>query len=253
MKKVKFPRNHSFNPILGLSLSFLCVLFSGCNETKNAETWNEKYDFVYDLPPIVFHYDHGILAGSYPGNRETVTIQFNDVSKYLGHVCLCGAGGYKISEKAINMLNDSKEPLERGDFTLISSRDHTVSDVVAYVLGCSRRSDPGKNQYFVDSGIKAPKREYHYYIGYSPTEKAVHVIYRKHLLIGNQLMDSLWKVELGYEENPANVSREEFELYQNTMYNMVKNVLLDQKEGLIEVEPIDYDKFQEILEGLKAV
>jgi len=82
--------------------------------------------------------------------------------------------------------------------------------------------------------------------------KAVHIIYRKHLLIGNELMDRLWKVELAYEENPASVNKADLELYQNTMFNMVKDVLLDQKDGLFDIELIDYDEFLSIIKRLKA-
>ncbi|MCK4715726.1 MAG: hypothetical protein KAT54_02885, partial [Candidatus Marinimicrobia bacterium] len=95
-------------------------------------------------------------------------------------------------------------------------------------------------------------REYHYFIGYHPQKKAVHITYRKHLLIGNELMDRLWKVELAYEENPASVNQADLELYQNTMFNVVKDVLLDQKNGLFGVELIDYDEFLSILKRLKA-
>ena len=158
----------------------------------------------------------------------------------------------KISEIAINSLKKPKETLEKGDFILISSRDHTISDVVSFVLGCSRRNDPEKNQYFIDPKIEAPRREYHYFIGYPPQEKAVHIVYRKHLLIGNELMDRLWKVELAYEENPTYVSQTDLELYQNTMFNMVKDVLLDPQEDLFDVEMIDYNEFLSILNKLKA-
>lgn len=231
----------------GLLLILLSAAFCGCQKTKTTGLWHEKYDFIYDIQPIIFHYDHGILAGSYPQNRETTEVKFDDVCNYLGHVCLCGAGGYKISEIAINSLTIPTETLEKGDFILISSRDHTVSDVISFVLGCNRRNAPEKNQYFIDSEIEAPKREYHYFIGYPPQEKAVHIIYRKHLLIGNELMDRLWKVELAYEENAASVNQADLELYQNTMFNMVKDVLLDKKNGLFEVELIDYDEFQSFL------
>ncbi|MCK4630514.1 MAG: hypothetical protein KAT40_03665 [Bacteroidales bacterium] len=73
-------------------------------------------------------------------------------------------------------------------------------------------------------------REYHYFIGYPPQEKAVHIIYRMHLLVGNELMDRLWKVELAYKENPDVVNQDYLELYQNTMFNVVKGVLLNQKK-----------------------
>ena len=230
----------------------LLVTFYGCQKTKKTGSWNKKYDFIYDIQPIVFHYDHGILAGSYSQNQETTEVKFNDVCNYLGHVCLCGAGGYKISEIALDSLTKPDEILEKGDFMLISSRDHTISDVISFVLGGSRRNDPEKNQYFIDPTIKTPKREYHYFIGYPPQRKAVHIIYRKHLLIGNELMDRLWKVELAYEENPASVNKADLELYQNTMFNMVKDVLLDQKDGLFDIELIDYDEFLSIIKRLKA-
>lgn len=236
----------------GIVLLLSLVTFSGCQKTNEAGPWNEKYNFINDIQPIIFHYDHGILAGSYPQNQETTEVKFNDVCNYLGHVCLCGAGGYKISEIAVNSLKKPEEILEKGDFILISSRDHTVSDVISFVLGCRRRTDPEKSRYFIDSKIEAPKREYHYFIGYPPGKKAVHIIYRKHLLIGNELMDRLWKVELAYEKDPPLVNQVDLELYKNTMFTVVKDVLFDKKNGLFDVELMDYDKFLSILKRLKA-
>ncbi len=51
---------------LCLFLVLLSVIFSGCQKIKKTGSWNEKNDFIYDMQPIIFHYDHGILAGSYP-------------------------------------------------------------------------------------------------------------------------------------------------------------------------------------------
>ena len=262
MKKINITKKHSQLTLIKIKLLTICtwglfsilllVTFCGCQKMKMTGPWNEKYDFIYDIQPIIFHYDHGILAGSYPGNQETTEVKFNDVCNYLGHVCLCGAGGYKISEIAINSLIKPGETLEKGDFILISSRDHTISDAVSFVLGCSRRNDPEKNQYFIDPKIEALRREYHYFIGYHPQEKAVHITYRKHLLIGNEMMDRLWKVELAYEENPASVNQADLELYQNTMFNVVRDVLLYPKNGLFDVESINYDEFLSILKRLKA-
>lgn len=262
MNKINIMKKHYQLTIIKMKLLTICtwglfsilllVTFCGYQKTKKTGPWNEKYDFIYDIPPIIFHYDPGILAGSYPQNQETTEIKFNDVCNYLGHVCLCGAGGYKISEIAINMLKKPEETLEKGDFILISSKDHTISDVISFVLGCRRRNDPEKNQYFIDPKVEAPKREYHYFIGYPPKEKAVHIIYRKHLLIGNELMDRLWKVELAYEKNPASVNQTDLELYQTTMFNIVKDILLDRKNDLFEVELIDYNEFLSILKRLKA-
>ena len=65
-------------------------------------------------------------------------------------------------------------------------------------------------------------------------------------------MDRLWQVEMAYEENPASVNQADLELYKNTMFTVVNNVLLDQKKGLFNVELIDYDEFQSILKQLKA-
>ena len=54
-----------------LLLIFMSIVYCGCQKTKMAEPWNEKYDFIYDIQPIIFHYDHGIIAGSYKQNQET--------------------------------------------------------------------------------------------------------------------------------------------------------------------------------------
>jgi len=213
--------------------------------------WHEKYRFIREVLAITFHYDHGVLAGSYPPGRETVDVGMEDVSTYLGHVCLCGAGGFRIARLAVKLLREDGPPLEKGDFVLIGGRDHTVSDVIAYVLGCSRRKDMSRNQYFIDENVEDVRREYHYFIGYPLEKRAVHVIYRKHLLIGNEMMDRLWKVETGYEEDPSTVSREEIDLYRETMLKMVKEVLKGRKEGLFELQPLKYDGFLSRLERLR--
>ena len=238
--------------ILSLLL-IICVCTSSDSQTvMNESRWNKKYDFIYSIPAITFHYDHGILAGSYTPGQETTEVRFTDVSSYLGHVCLCGAGGYRISQIVVDILMDDRTVLEKGDFSLISSRDHTVSDVIAFVLGCTRRHDHEKNQYFIDATIETTRREYHYYIGYHPQKKAVHLIYRKHLLLGSEQMDRLWKVESAYDQNPEAVSPSDMELYQDTMVDMVTEVLTGQKEGMFEAQLIDYDDFMSQLKRLKS-
>ena len=242
--------------ILKISILSLLLFLSSClflnSQTINKESpWNEKYDFIYDIPPIIFHYHHGILAGSYPSGQETTEISFNDVSCFLGHVCLCGAGGYHISQIATDLMRGTEKPLEKEEFTLISSRDHTVSDVIAYVLGCSRRNDTEENHYFIDETINAPKRVYHYYIGYHPQKKAVHIVYNKYLLTGNELMDKLWKVELAFDKDPDSVNQADIKLYQDTMFNVVNEILQGQTKGLFEVKPIEYDEFLSQISKLK--
>lgn len=213
--------------------------------------WHDKYRFIGDIPAVTLHYDHGVLAGSYPPGRETVEVTMEDVSAFLGHVCLCGAGGYRIAQLAADLLKGEDVAPEKGEFTLISGRDHTVSDVIAHVLGCGRRENPNRSQYVIDKQMETPKREYHYFIAYAPRERAVHIIYRKHVLIGNDLMDRLWKVETGYEENPSSVSREEMDLYRETMEKMVRDVVEDRTVGLFEVRPLKYDEFRSRLERIK--
>ncbi len=221
------------------------------HEFEIESRWNQKYNFIYDIPAITFHYGHGVLAGSYAPGQNTTEVRFSDVSSYLGHVCLCGAGGYRISQIAVNMLKGHERYLKKGDFTLVSSRDHTVSDVIALVLGCSRRHNLEKNQYFIDETIEASRREYHYYIGYHSQKTAVHIIYRKHLLIGNEQMDRLWKVELAYDHDPSTVNQSDIQLYQDTMVDIVKVVLTGDKEGLFETELLDYDEYISRLNRLK--
>jgi len=213
--------------------------------------WNEQYKFIYEIPPITFHYHHGFLAGSYPAGVETTDVSFHDVSKFLGHICLCGAGGFMITSLAVDYITSNEEPLERGEFTLISSRDHTVSDVIAFILGCNKRNIPEANQYFIDTGIDSPRREYHYFIGYNPEKKAVHIIYRKHLLVGNEEMDRLWEIEQNFDRNPGSVDIAELEMYRNAMLTMVKDVLLERKADLFEVEAYDYQAFEKRIEQLK--
>ncbi|MBN2561011.1 MAG: hypothetical protein JXQ75_08785 [Phycisphaerae bacterium] len=213
--------------------------------------WNDEYAYVSAVPSIVFHYDHGVLAGSYPYGVGTVPIEFNNVCAQLGHVCLCGAGGFRIAGKATETLRAGGPPLERGDFILVSGHDHTVSDVIAFELGCARRADSEHSQYFVDDSIAAPRREYHYYVGYVPARKAVHVVYRKHLLIGHDEMDELWEIELALDRDPDSVRAQDIDRYRKAMRGMVQDVLFDRVPGLITVEPVSYRGFRQRLGRLE--
>lgn len=226
-------------PIVAINLIGCCTV-----PTRDAGRWHEKYTYVETVPPITFHYDHGVLAGSYPDQRETAEVRFTDVCAYLGHVCLCGAGGYKIAELAVETIQPGSEPLERGDFILISGKDHTVGDVIAAVLGCARRANVDKNRYFIDEASKSPKREYHYYIAYPPAKVAVHIVYRKHLLIGNEEMDKLWKIECAFEEDRDSVDATKIELYRSAMETIVADVLSDRMDGLITARTVPYDEFE---------
>ena len=226
---------------------------TGCRASgaKHHTRWHESHSDVTNVPAIVFHCDHGMLAGSYPDGVETVAVEFDDVCAQLGHVCLCGAGGFRIAREVTETLRSDGPLLERESFILISGRDHTVSDVIAFVLGSTRRANPEYNQYFIDDSIVAPRREYHYYIGYVPARTAVHVVYRKHLLIGHDEMDELWKIELAFDQDPDSVRAEDVDRYRRAMRGMVRDVLFDQVPGLILVEPVSYDDFQRRLDRLK--
>ena len=229
------------------------LLLGGCHgPLANAPSrWHADHASAIAVPPIEFHYDHGVLAGSYPDGVETVSVRFEDVCAQLGHVCLCGAGGFQVARNVVDALRHDDDPLERGDFMLISARDHTVSDVIAMVLGCDRRADAGRSQYFIDDSIKAPPREYNYYIAYPPTQEAVHVLYRKHLLMGHDEMNSLWKIELAFEDDPGSVSASDVDRYSQAMRKMVRDVLFDRVPGLITVEPMAYSDFQARLDAVR--
>ncbi len=226
---------------------------TGCRvpPARSSNRWNESYSHVGALPAITFHCDHGVLAGSYPDGVETVEIEFEDVCAQLGHVCLCGAGGFRVAGKVVEALRQGDTPLERGDFILISGRDHTMSDVIAFVLGCTRRAAPEHNQYFIDDSISAPRREYHYYVAYPSAKAAVHVVYRKHLLVGHEEMDRLWQIESAFERDPAAVMPADVERYRRAMVTMVGDVLFDRVTGLITVEPVTYETIQERLARLR--
>jgi len=235
-------------------LGGLLLLAGGCCGPRagTANEWHADYAEALAVPPIVFHCDHGVLTGSYLEGVETVTVRYKDVCAQLGHICLCGAGGYRIASQAVEALRRRWAPLEREEFILISAKDHTVSDVIGSVLGCVRRASAEKSQVFIDESVTAPRREYHYFIGYPPSERAVHVVYRKHLLIGHDKMDELWKIELAFEDDPSSVSAEDVGRYQEAMRQMVHDVLLDRVPGLITVESMPYEEFQARLDAVRS-
>ncbi|MBN1825478.1 MAG: hypothetical protein JW958_04360 [Candidatus Eisenbacteria bacterium] len=240
-------------------IAFLLLLAASIPMTEAAHAhgwhsgrWHEKYADVLAVPSLFFTYRHGVLAGSYPEGESTTEVRFSDVCAYLGHVCLCGAGGYKIAAEAVREMGGLEKLPERGEFILISGRDHAVGDVIAYVLGCARRSDPEKSTYFIRSVDGLPRREYRYVIAYPPTRSALRVVYRKHLLVGNEAMDGLWEIELGYDEDPGSVGETDVDLYRDMMETMVRDVLFDRKEGLIETRMIPYDEFTALLDSLRG-
>ncbi len=202
--------------------------------------WHLNYSFISDIPPIVLHYPHGVFTGSYKQGISSCTLHFNDVCTYLGHVCLCGAGGYRIAQIALEHFASDNTPPEKDKFTLIGSKDNTITDVVAFILGCARRNDPKKNQYFINESIEAERREYFYQIAYHQSKKALQILYRKHLLVGNEYMDVLWEIEKALDKKPESVSENDKVTYRNTMIKMVRKVLLDEVPGLFELKEIAY-------------
>ena len=139
---------------------------------KRNSQWHSNYDFIYEIPPLILSYPHGVFTDSFKPDVSSYELHFKDVCSFLEHVCLCRAGGSQIA--------------------------------------------------------------------YHPDKKAVHIIYRKHLLIGNELMDRLWQVELALDKEPNSVSETDKKLYRDTMVSIVKDVLLDRKSCLFEVNKISY-------------
>ncbi|MBU4445364.1 MAG: hypothetical protein L6422_10020 [Candidatus Marinimicrobia bacterium] len=222
-------------------VSVTAILLNTCSQSDDIQRWNKKYEYIQDIKPIVFHYDHGVLGGSYTEGIETVEMRFDDVCAYLGHVCLCGAGGYRIAALVIDSLYRDYGIPERGEFVLISSRDHTISDVIAYCFGLTRRQKKVKSSYFIDDTIETPRREYHYFIGSKETNRAFHVIYKKHRSIGHAAMDSLWKIEQQYEINPESVSESDMEKYSKAIEWTVRDVITGKRDSdLFEIKRVSY-------------
>ncbi|MBN2017783.1 MAG: hypothetical protein JW794_06640 [Candidatus Cloacimonetes bacterium] len=204
------------------------------------DPWHPDYDFVDEVEPIKLSYPHAVFTGSFKQGISSYSLSFRNVSSFLGHICLCGAGGYRITQLALEYINTDHTPLEKDRFTLISSKDNTISDVIAFILGCPRRNDSQKNQYFIDETIETKRREYIYRIEYHPLKKAVQILYRKHLLVGNEYMDELWEIEKALDKKPESVSKKDKIIYRTAMIKMVRNVLFDEVPGLFEVKEISY-------------
>jgi len=221
------------------------LLNENIRSMKNRNSkWHSNYDFIFEVPPLILSYPHGVFTESFKSGISFYELRFEDVCSFLGHVCLCGAGGYKIAQLALENLKYEDTILEKDKFTLVSSKDNTISDVIAFILGCSRRKDTQKNQYFIDESTELNKREYMYQIAYPPNQKAVEIIYKKHLIVGNEHMDVLWEIEKALDKKPGTVSVQDKNLYQNTMVSMVKDVVFDRVPGLFDVRDISNKFFK---------
>lgn len=234
---IKCKNNRS--SLLMILIFITAIFFISCSQPKDDLRWNKKYNYLKEIKPIKFHYYHGILAGNYPEGIEATEIRFDDVCAYLGHVCLCGAGGYRIATLVVDSLSKDYGLLEKGEFVLVSSRDHTISDVISYILGVSKRQDKEKSTYFINNSIKAPRREYHYFIGSRETNTAFHVTYKKYNLIGHAAMDSLWKIEKQFDIDPISVPKNDVEKYSEAMEKMVREVITGKRDSdLFEIRRI---------------
>jgi len=66
-------------------------------------------------------------------------------------------------------------------------------------------------------------------------------------------MDRLWKIELAHDNDPDSITQADIKLYQDSMEAMLKDILLGDREGLIEATSIEYEELMSLLRRAEPI
>jgi hypothetical protein len=223
---------------------FSCAMFLIQPSVSFSQDNQWRFSYLDSIPSLKFLNPEGQFSGSYAVGKEDIDISIKDCGKYAGQLCICPAAGFRIATLGIEFLFSEDELPTRSEFYLITSKDHMVSDVVAYILGVNRRIDNKKATYFVDPAILANYREWHYYIVRKDNMKACQIVYVKRNLIPDEENERLKSIEERYEK--GRTSDEEEAYFSRRMSTLVESILRGEEDHLFIVKPFAYEKLKEM-------
>jgi len=137
-------------------------------------------------------------------DAETIRFTFDDAAHMVGQPCTCAAAGFRIAQIGLRQLG---EPMPaRGELFLAASRDHAVSDVVAYLLGAARRVDPKRTAFVIDPSLSDSPDRWCFVVGDPEHRRAAQITFHKARLMPEPLRSHLRRVEQRAERGAASAA-----------------------------------------------
>ena len=225
-----------------LTVMLIAALFTAT--TVYSQTTNTWLDF-YDQAPVIQIIDPmAMLVGSLPEGKNMLTIKLTDVALYSGHVCVGIASGYILTKMALDSLYLDSIP-ERGQIRVAAMAPSDLFDVASYITGARAfygRDEINANDLAIDPWL-TPKKQGKLAMVFQrkDTGKAVTAVFNKFKLIppdqAKGIKAFLKKMLAG------KVLPQEKEKKWGEIQALVKKVLLETPEGVLEITSIDNYQF----------
>jgi len=227
-----------------LGITFLVTLFTATG--SYSQTTNIWPDFYNQAPTIKIKDPMAVLVGSLPEDQNTLIIHLTDIALYSGHVCPGIASGYMLTRKALQALYPEGVP-ERGQIRVAAMGPSDLMDVASYITGA--RSFYGRDEInaydlVVDTNLK-PQQAGTYVIVFQRKDngQAVKAVFNKFKLMAPGKVKNMKNFFKRVLEGKA--SAQEKTKKWAKVQSLVKKILLNTPEGLIEITPLKKYDFPE--------
>jgi formylmethanofuran dehydrogenase subunit E len=230
-----------FKQRLVMVIALLAIAATACSRTTNP--WPE----FYDQSPVIQIIDPmAVLVGSMPEGSNMLTIKLADVALYSGHICPSMASGYMLTKIALDTLYPGSTP-ERGQIRVAAMAASDLVDVASYITGARAfygRDEINAGDLVIDPALN-PKQGGKYVMVFQrkDTGKAVKAVFDKFKLIPPEQVKEV-KVFLEKMLAGKALPQEKEEKWAQ-LQGLVKKVLLETPEGVVEITPIDEYQFPE--------
>ena len=204
--------------------------------------WSQS--FYSTVEPIKIKDPMAVVAGSTKPGENIFKIEIEDVGMYTGHICPCVAGGYKLTQLALEALYGTQIP-ERGEIRVVANASSEPLEVVSYITGVRAfyGEEADKSDLVVDKNLNEEKGDVIIIFQREDTNKTVKVTFHKHLLSSPEERGKCKILKKKIVEGKA--TQEEKEHFWKTKQEKVKKILFDPPEGLFEVEELKSYTFPE--------
>lgn len=229
-----------------IAVNIITISLLAISTTVSAKSPNPWPVFYHQAPLIKIIDPMAVVVGSMPEGSNMITINLTDVAIYSGHICPAMASGYILAKKALDRLYPDSIP-ERGQIRVAAMAASDLLDVASYITGARAfygRDEINAHDLVVDPSLK-PKQPGRYVMVFQrkDTGKTVKAVFDKFKLIPPKEVKGIKEFLLKMLAGKA-LPREKEEKWAK-LNRLVKKVLLDTPEGVLEITSIDGYKFPE--------
>lgn len=203
------------------------------------------HDLYFEVEPIKIKDPLSVLVGSTRPGEEIFEIGLTDVGMYIGHICPCVAGAYRVTQLALELLYKNELP-ERGGIRVAANSPSAALDVASYITGarsfygCEERH---RGDLAVDRSLESNSEDMIVTFQRKDTDEAVKVVFHKSILCSQEEKAAEETVKEKIMEGEA--TEEEVEWFWKTKQKEVKLILFNPPVGLFEVERLNSYTFPE--------